>query len=84
LSSPSPVCGRPRRRRPLRVATRTIGGLYDGATTEELDRLLIQSAAELIAEEPAYLRLAARLLAAALADEAAGQGVTSFRGGSRP
>ena len=31
---------------PLRVATRTISGLYDGATTAELDRLSIQTAAE--------------------------------------
>ncbi|WP_083473210.1 ribonucleoside-diphosphate reductase subunit alpha [Frankia sp. R43] len=66
---------------PLRVATRTIGGLYDGATTEELDRLSVQTAAELIAEEPEYSRLAARLLAAVIADEAAGAGVTSFSTG---
>ena len=49
---------------PLRVATKTISGLYDGATTAELDRLSIQTAAELIGEEPEYSRLAARLLAA--------------------
>ena len=42
---------------PLRVATKTISGLYDGATTAELDRLSIQTAAELVAEEPAYSRL---------------------------
>ena len=30
---------------PLRVATKTISGLYDGATTRELDRLSIQTAA---------------------------------------
>ncbi len=66
---------------PLRVATRTIGGLYDGATTEELDRLSVQTAAELIAEEPEYSRLAARLLAAAIADEVAGQGIVSFSSG---
>ena len=48
---------------PLRVATKTISGLYDGATTAELDRLSIQTAAALIGEEPQYSRLAARLLA---------------------
>ena len=32
---------------PLRVATRTISGLYDGATTRELDQLSIQTAAAL-------------------------------------
>ncbi len=46
---------------PLRVATKTISGLYDGATTAELDRLSIQTAAEMT-EEPQYSRLAARLL----------------------
>jgi len=49
---------------PLRIATKTISGLYDGATTAELDKLSIQTAAELIGEEPQYSRLAARLLAA--------------------
>ncbi len=36
----------------LRVATKTISGLYDGATTAELDRLSIQTAAEMTGEEP--------------------------------
>ena len=63
---------------PLRVATRTIQGLYDGATTEELDRLSIQTAAELVAEEPEYSKLAARLLATYLDKEVRGQGVHSF------
>jgi ribonucleoside-diphosphate reductase alpha chain len=36
---------------PMRVAVNTIGGLYDGATTAELDRLSIQTAAGLTAEE---------------------------------
>ena len=35
---------------PLRVATRTISGLCDGATTEELDELSIRTAASLIVE----------------------------------
>ncbi|HEY1486188.1 MAG TPA: ATP cone domain-containing protein, partial [Micromonosporaceae bacterium] len=48
---------------PLRIATKTISGLYDGATTAELDRLSIQTAAELIGAEPQYSQLAARLLA---------------------
>src|SRR5260221_454236 len=30
---------------PMKVATKTIGGLYDGATTEELDSLNIQTSA---------------------------------------
>ena len=44
----------------MRVATKTISGLYDGATTRELDQLSIQTAAALIVEEPQYARLAAR------------------------
>ncbi|MGC4888174.1 ribonucleoside-diphosphate reductase subunit alpha [Micromonospora sp. DT227] len=63
---------------PLRVATRTISGLYDGASTAELDRLSIQTAAELIGEEPQYSRLAARLLAAYVDEEVRGQQVTRF------
>src|SRR4051794_32719768 len=47
---------------PMRVAIKTIGGIYDGSTSKELDSLSIQTAASLIAEEPECSRLAARLL----------------------
>jgi ribonucleoside-diphosphate reductase alpha chain len=63
---------------PLRVVTRTVNGLYDGATTVELGRLSIQTAAELVAEEPGYSKLAARLLAAFIDKEVRGQGIHSF------
>jgi ribonucleoside-diphosphate reductase alpha chain len=63
---------------PLRVATKTISGLYDGATTAELDRLSIRTAAEMIGEEPQYSKLAARLLAAFVDKEVRGQGIASF------
>ncbi|GAA1038181.1 ribonucleoside-diphosphate reductase subunit alpha [Virgisporangium ochraceum] len=63
---------------PLRVATKTISGLYDGATTAELDRLSIQTAAAMIGEEPQYSRLAARLLANYIDKEVRGQGIASF------
>lgn len=63
---------------PLRVATRTISGLFDGATTAELDRLSIQAAAELIGEEPEYSKLAARLLAGYIDKEVRNQDVASF------
>src|SRR5664280_2354695 len=46
----------------IRVASKTIGGLYDSATTRELDTISIETAASLIAEEPQYSRLAARLM----------------------
>ena len=62
----------------MRVASRTIGGLYDGATTGELDSISIQTAASLIAEEPEYSRLAARLLLATIAKEVSGQNIYSF------
>ncbi|HEX9230494.1 MAG TPA: ribonucleotide reductase N-terminal alpha domain-containing protein, partial [Jatrophihabitantaceae bacterium] len=63
---------------PLRVATKTISGLYDGATTAELDRLSIQTAAEMIGDEPQYSRLAAGLLAGYIDKEVRGQGIASF------
>jgi ribonucleoside-diphosphate reductase alpha chain len=63
---------------PMRVASKTISGLYDGATTAELDRLSIRTAAEMIAEEPQYSRLAARLLAGYIDKEVRGQGIASF------
>jgi ribonucleoside-diphosphate reductase alpha chain len=63
---------------PLRVATKTISGLYDGATTAELDRLSIQTAADMIGEEPQYSRLAARLLSRYIDKEVRGHGIASF------
>lgn len=63
---------------PMRVATRTISGLYDGATTRELDELSIRTAALLTAEEPEYGRLGARLLADFIAKEVAGQEIHAF------
>src|SRR3546814_4800781 len=62
----------------MRVATRTISGLYDGASTRELDELSIRTAALLTAEEPEYSRLAARLLAGVIAKEVAGQEIHAF------
>jgi ribonucleoside-diphosphate reductase alpha chain len=62
----------------MRVALKTIGGLFDGATTQALDQLSIQTAASLIAEEPEYSRLAARLLATFIDKEVQHQDVHSF------
>lgn len=66
---------------PMFIATRTIGGLYDGATTKELDALAIQTAALLIAEEPEYSFLAARLLAEFIQEEVREQGIETFSQG---
>ncbi|MEL6543341.1 MAG: ribonucleoside-diphosphate reductase subunit alpha, partial [Myxococcota bacterium] len=63
---------------PMRVATRTISGLYDGASTEELDRLSIQTAAALTAEEPQYSKLAARLLSTYIDKEVRSSDIHSF------
>ncbi len=63
---------------PMRIAVKTIGGLYDGSTTRELDQLNIQTAASLIAEEPEYSRLAGRLLANFVEKEVAAQNIYSF------
>jgi len=63
---------------PIRIASKTIGGLYNGATTKELDLLSIQTAASLIAEEPEYSRLAARLLDGFIDKEVANQDIHSF------
>jgi ribonucleoside-diphosphate reductase alpha chain len=63
---------------PIRIASKTIGGLFNGATTKELDLLSIQTAASLIAEEPEYSKLAARLLQSFIAKEVASQDIHSF------
>ncbi len=63
---------------PLRIATKTISGLVDGATTSELDELSIRTAASLITEEPSYSLLAARLLATFIDKEVRNQGIHSF------
>ena len=62
----------------LRVAMKTISGLYDGASTRELDQLSIQTAAGLIVEEPQYARLAARLLSGYVEKEVRGQEIQAF------
>ncbi len=63
---------------PLRVATKAISGLYDGASTKELDNLCIQTASLLTSEEPEYSKLAARLLATYIDEEVRSQKIHSF------
>src|SRR5438876_4750438 len=62
----------------MRVATKTISGLYDGATTKELDSLSIQTAALLTAEDPEYSKLGSRLLGTFIDKEVANQEIHSF------
>ena len=62
----------------MRVALKTIAGLFDGATTRELDELSIRTASSFMVDDPAYSKLAARLLAAFIDKEVQGQGIYSF------
>ncbi len=63
---------------PMRVATKAISGLYDGATTKELDELCIRTASFLISEEPNYSKLAARLLSRYISEEIRNQKIHTF------
>lgn len=63
---------------PMRVAAKVISGLYDGASTKELDQLCIQTAALLIGEEPQYSKLASRLLARFISEEVNNQEIRNF------
>ncbi|MGY1578416.1 ribonucleoside-diphosphate reductase subunit alpha [Streptomyces sp. MN13] len=63
---------------PGRVAAAALRGRSAHADDAELRELATEAAAGLISEDPAYSRLAARLLAIGIAAEAASQGVTSF------
>jgi len=63
---------------PMRVAAKVISGLYDGASTKELDQLCIQTAALLIGEEPQYSRLGSRLLARFIGEEVTNQNIRTF------
>lgn len=63
---------------PLKIATKTISGIYDNATTKEIDNLAIQTAASLTAEEPEYSKLAGRILARYIDKEVEGNDIFSF------
>lgn len=63
---------------PGRVAAAALRGRNARSDEAELRSLATEAAAGLISEDPAYSRLAARLLTRSIADEAAGQGATSF------
>ncbi len=63
---------------PMRVATKVISGLYDEATTKELDKLCIQTASLLIGEDPNYSKLASRLMARYIDEEVQNQNIRNF------
>lgn len=61
-----------------RIAFKTVGGLYDGVNTRELDLLSIKTAEGFIIEDPVYSKVAARLLTNYILKEVAGQEIHSF------
>ncbi|MFH8934906.1 ribonucleoside-diphosphate reductase subunit alpha [Streptomyces griseosporeus] len=63
---------------PGRVAAAALRGRSARADEAELRELATEAAAGLISEDPAYSRLAARLLTRTIRAEAASQGVTTF------
>ena len=63
---------------PMRVATKVISGLFDGASTKELDKLCIQTASSLIGEDPNYSKLASRLMARYIDEEVQNQNIRNF------
>ncbi|MFK8906103.1 ribonucleoside-diphosphate reductase subunit alpha [Streptomyces sp. YS-3] len=63
---------------PGRVAAAALRGRNARSDEAELRGLATEAAAGLISEDPAYSRLAARLLTLTIAEEAAGQGSVSF------
>ncbi|MFI5753781.1 ribonucleoside-diphosphate reductase subunit alpha [Streptomyces sp. NPDC051569] len=63
---------------PGKVAAAALRGRNARSDEAELRELATEAAAGLISEDPAYSRLAARLLTRTIAEEAAGQGAVSF------
>lgn len=53
----------------LEIAKRTINGLHEGSTTQELDDLSIANAVTLMSEEPNYSKVAARMLSESIKKE---------------
>ena len=62
----------------IKIATKTISGLFDGVTTKELDQLSIKIAVEFTSEDPVYSKVAARLLGNYIKKEVENQEIQSF------
>jgi ribonucleoside-diphosphate reductase alpha chain len=65
---------------PVKVAQKIVNGIYDGISTHQIDHLAVQTSASLIADEPNYSYLAARLLCKCIEKESnsASSGIYSF------
>jgi ribonucleoside-diphosphate reductase alpha chain len=63
---------------PFTIATKVIGGLYDGATTQQIDELSIDKALWLTNEEPDHSKFCARILMNVINKEVQNQEIQSF------
>ena len=61
-----------------KIAIKTVGGLYDGVSTRELDLLSIQTAIGFMLEEPVFAKVATRLQSNFINKEVSDQEVESF------
>jgi ribonucleoside-diphosphate reductase alpha chain len=61
-----------------KIAVKTVGGLYDGVRTRDLDLLSIQTAVGFCISDPVYNRVAARLMTNFVGKEVTGQEIHSF------
>ena len=62
----------------FKIATKTVGGLYDGVTTKEIDLLSIKTAIDLVLEDPVYDKIASRLMSNFIRKEVEGLEIYSF------
>ncbi len=62
----------------LDVARRTISGIYEGDTTEKIDKISIQTASNLISTNPDYSYLATILLSKYIKKEVVNGGINTF------
>ena len=62
----------------FKIATKTIGGLYNNASTVQIDNLSIETAIGLIIQDPEYAVAAARILMNVINKEVEGQEIQSF------
>ena len=63
---------------PYQIAIKTVGGLYDGVSTEQLDLLSIQTAVSFIAIDPLYGKVASRLMVRIINKEVERQDIANF------
>lgn len=72
------VCGNLEGFDHTKIAVKTVGGLYDGVTTRELDLLSIQTTVGYIIEDPINSKAAGQLMANFIEKEVAEQEIHSF------